>query len=1220
MRRSARIATRQSGRRFTILRHRERARSAHSGQFVFVVNARVPNMLTPQRLQNYHGELRALFQDMLFVVGAQRLHNNQEYELRVNATLSDDQFHTSTPLANIDNVTPNTLLDHLTRLLNSVQNFDMRYFVVRINWVRQGVVRGGGVFCEEQCMDFKAFVQKKRSCYWIEPQRERYGCFFHCVVLSKYLGHSEQLKRRLKNPALIEEDVGALRERCRDIVDRNLWVERRHLPQLEAALGIELYVLQFPQLWFVYNGKPVHTPTQTTTPRLVLLCNAINEAELGHFVLVNPKKMQSLWRKRLFCFGCKKAFSDVHHSCTPKCSGCGLNTCEGAQYEVKTFRLQCMKGCGRQLFNEACKKNHNCNRLVKGFWRCYQCNAYYKPLSKYKREQGEEAHRCYQRQCFNCDAWYPIQDPHQCYHQPLHKKDLDPVNKNYVFYDYECMLGSQGHEVAGVVAMYASDDEPLVFEAHDAFIDWVFQTKHKGYTFIAHNGGRYDFHFIKKSMLRRGIKSTDVCNGNTVFYCCERSLKIRFIDSYRFIPVALRKFPKTFGLTDVAKTFFPYRFFTPEHRDYNGPLPDRSWFDCERMDDKERQTFERWYTSFGDTSVNLYEMCMKYCIDDVKVLKAGCMTFRDLFLSITDNEIDPFQFITIASVCMTIYRRFYLPEDTIAILNQRTVTASQCRFNRMHEDAGREPVPEGYLDEENMCVYVWRDCVDTGCLRCFSRFTQHPTQFCFMMDLHNAFMTQMETIQNRYPAYEIIGVRECVFTQDCTTDELDDEFTVDIRRAFYGGRTEPTKCKYVAQPHERISYDDYTSLYPTVQFGRCRSLSNPEQYHTLEYPIGHPRYIYDATPETVLTYFGIADVFVTPPADLYLPVLPARVNKKLVFDCTPRRGCWTTLELQKAVEKGYVINKVYWVAHFEQRSSTLFRDYVRTFLKIKQEAAGWTKMNCCTPESQQRFIDAFQEEMGISLDASRITTEGNPGLYFISKLCLNSLWGKFAQRESFDEQIDTFDDKTFQQCIFDDTRVVKDIVMHDVDIRTITYSKKDRFRTGSKHVNIAIAAFTTAHARLRLYEALERTDRDTLYMDTDSIIYVDRGQLTRGPYLGDLTSELDPDETIVEFYSTGPKCYAYRTNKGNTCCKVKGFSLNAATQTVLNPTTLKTLVDEPERTVMVNQPRFEIDEYHNISSDQDGEKRFGFTFDKRQVQQPSMNNHCIDTLPWAYKK
>lgn len=65
-----------------------------------------------------------------------------------------------------------------------------------------------------------------------------------------------------------------------------------------------------------------------------------------------------------------------------------------------------------------------------------------------------------------------------------------------------------------------------------------------------------------------------------------------------------------------------------------------------------------------------------------------------------------------------------------------------------------------------------------------------------------------------------------------------------------------------------------------------------------------------------------------------------------------------------------------------------------------------------------------------------------------------------------------------------------------------------------------IAAFTTCHARMKLYKELNRLQKDILYFDTDSIIYKTTGENDPplGNYLGDLTDELD-GETIKKFVS-----------------------------------------------------------------------------------------------------
>jgi hypothetical protein len=102
------------------------------------------------------------------------------------------------------------------------------------------------------------------------------------------------------------------------------------------------------------------------------------------------------------------------------------------------------------------------------------------------------------------------------------------------------------------------------------------------------------------------------------------------------------------------------------------------------------------------------------------------------------------------------------------------------------------------------------------------------------------------------------------------------------------------------------------------------------------------------------------------------------------------QGTWCSIELEKALEKGYTILRIHEVWHFPETSDKLFKDYVNTFLKIKQESSGYPK-NCVTEEQKQQYVDEYLEVEGIQLDREKI--EHNPGMRALSKLMLNSFWG-----------------------------------------------------------------------------------------------------------------------------------------------------------------------------------------------------------------------------------
>jgi hypothetical protein len=63
------------------------------------------------------------------------------------------------------------------------------------------------------------------------------------------------------------------------------------------------------------------------------------------------------------------------------------------------------------------------------------------------------------------------------------------------------------------------------------------------------------------------------------------------------------------------------------------------------------------------------------------------------------------------------------------------------------------------------------------------------------------------------------------------------------------------------------------------------------------------------------------------------------------------------------------------------------RGYVRKFLKIKLATSKFS------------YSEEEHRRKAKSLDINLDKLEYNPGLRFISKICLNSLWGKFGQNQ-----------------------------------------------------------------------------------------------------------------------------------------------------------------------------------------------------------------------------
>jgi len=135
-----------------------------------------------------------------------------------------------------------------------------------------------------------------------------------------------------------------------------------------------------------------------------------------------------------------------------------------------------------------------------------------------------------------------------------------------------------------------------------------------------------------------------------------KGLNIRVIDSLNFLPMKLAALPKAFGLTELCKGYFPHFFNTREHQEYVGPYPDPKAYGADFMSTKDREDFLTWHANKTESGAIFdfrLEMEM-YCRSDVDILRRACLHFRQLMMEATG--VDPFCYVTIASVCMGIYK------------------------------------------------------------------------------------------------------------------------------------------------------------------------------------------------------------------------------------------------------------------------------------------------------------------------------------------------------------------------------------------------------------------------------------------------------------------------------------------------------------------------------------------------------------------------------------
>ena len=422
------------------------------------------------------------------------------------------------------------------------------------------------------------------------------------------------------------------------------------------------------------------------------------------------------------------------------------------------------------------------------------------------------------------------------------------------------------------------------------------------------------------------------------------------------------------------------------------------------------------------------------------------------------------------------------------------------------------------------------------------------------------------------------------------------------------------------------------------------------------FPVGIPEVIVEPQGTDISAFFGIIQARVRPPRGLYHPCLPVRLNGKLFFplcltcattqskeacNCSDEKrdltGTWTTIDLQDALSVGYTIIKLFEIYHFKERATFdktqetpgLFSDYVNMFLKGKQEASGWPSADMSDSEKSD-YIAQYKAVEGICLDPGSISL--NQGKRATNKLLLNSFWGKFGENNNHrthqlvEQGIDIF------KLLTNPAISLKGMHILDEKRCMLEYSHSEGFLPEMGHVNVFIAAFTTANARSRLFNVLNKLGRRVLYFDTDSVIYeyddteLDEYTPDMGDHLGQWTNELKKGQHISRFVSSGPKSYAFITNDDEErTTKLKGFTLNHEVSKLLNFDSICRLVlfwADPDNNPLPpdEQPHVEVayskirrDKYKFKLFSKEELKKFRVTYSKRRLLPGT-----YDTEPYGF--
>ena len=105
------------------------------------------------------------------------------------------------------------------------------------------------------------------------------------------------------------------------------------------------------------------------------------------------------------------------------------------------------------------------------------------------------------------------------------------------------------------------------------------------------------------------------------------------------------------------------------------------------------------------------------------------------------------------------------------------------------------------------------------------------------------------------------------------------------------------------------------------------------------------------------------------------------------------------------------------------------------------------------------MFSEYKERLGVNIDLTN--TKLNPGLRYISKLLLNSLWGKFGQRNNLTKTTLLKSPADYFSLVLDKKIDIAQIMPVGEEMMRVTYKEKDSYIRENACSNVVVALYTT---------------------------------------------------------------------------------------------------------------------------------------------------------------
>ena len=657
---------------------------------------------------------------------------NSTDQVRFVLSSNQLQFPISLPFCPLEQLTTEKVLAQVEKVVQSNEEFRLND-TVNIDIIRVEMPQGSGRSkVKRQTLNIREYLKQKKSVITINNKDDL--CLARALVVSiARIEKDPRYKQIIKSSRPLQREKAFELHRVANVPLGPCGLNKVDLFQHYLVNYQIIVVSGDHDNTIIYPPQP---PTNPNPEKSIYLYYQAN-----HYDVIT--KLPGFLNTGYFCHTCHKGYDHTtDHLCDGMCW-----SCRGFGCTIEDNGMTCQE-CHRLFKNQTCYDRHK-QEPINGSGRTVcekirKCPKCCKSMDVRKLNN----HPCVDnKKCSTCKGVLTPNNPnHKCYMQQEQVKE-EPSYAQLLFFDFECNQERGIHEV-NLCVVYDEEGEVATFRGKNTvaeFCQWLFTREHDKCIVIAHNFQGYDSYPILKQLNQQAIPYDVIYNGAKCVTLTTKTkekrtlfaIEITFIDSLNFIPMALARFPKTFGQDELCKGYFPHYFNKDENQEYVGSIPCQDDYGVNYMKPEAREKFMAWHQEQVENNYvfDFQEEILKYCRSDVDILAECCKLYREMFRKATDTThdetgLDPFDSATtIASYCMQVYRTKFLKKDTIALLPQHqelkrkqshealqwlSYTAEKEGIRMQHDrNGGEKRVGRYSLDgycEETHTAYEYQGC------------------------------------------------------------------------------------------------------------------------------------------------------------------------------------------------------------------------------------------------------------------------------------------------------------------------------------------------------------------------------------------------------------------------------------------------------------------------------------------------------------------------------